>query len=177
MADFEIDLDDGLPPAKVSSTRKAPRAERKPQRFVEPTTVTVTKVPTAIIISYAPIACLGCGSEHRNHLGIFLEQRLSNGVRILERKTLRELPAFAGLPRRVDIGPREAIPICIDCWHIQRAFEQAVAVATLASEEGGPNFGTPGSASPIAEIAHELRNLHEIQPAEEIDLDDLDLQH
>lgn len=163
--DFLIDLDDGLPPAKVETRVKPPKAgSAKPIRFAAPETVRITKVPSAIVICYEPISCLGCGAEHRTHLGIFLESRVGHG-RILERRHLRDLPAYAGLPRRVDVGPRSATPVCIDCWMVQSTFEQAIDVALMADAEG-IDFGRPEAPAPMAEIAAAVREMAEREPGE-----------
>jgi hypothetical protein len=151
--DLEIDLDDG------GGIVKSERIERKKvPSFQQPKAqvivVQITKIPMAIVISYARVSCLGCGSEHKDHRGIFIDNKLSNGVRAMQRVSLRELPAYSGLPRRVDEAPRETIPICSDCWPDEGAYRTAVASAQVEGEP--PLFGEPDKPKPVAEIAQAL---------------------
>jgi hypothetical protein len=149
MADIIIDLEDGLPPAEVVRIEK-PKGPNAP-RFAAPEVVEITSTPVAVTISYAMIHCLSCGATHKDHRGVFLESRLSNGVRVLQRKSLRELVPFSSLPRRVDEAPPEAVPLCSDCF-LGSAFTDAVAVAAVQ----GDLFGEPAAPTPIATIAEAI---------------------
>lgn len=160
-----IDLDDGLPAAKVDTIKKPKVSETKPLRFVEAMTIQVTSIPVAVVISYAPVSCLGCGAEHRDHRGIFVEHKLSNRVTRLERINLRDIQPYVELPRRVDIAPREVIPICSDCFLIEKLFLDAAALA----EAQGELFGSPSVPRVVKEIAKELKKMHETQVEVEIE--------
>ena len=155
---LEIDLDDGLPAVKVEKVAKPQKAsERTPLRFKAPDFVQITSVPVGVAISVAPITCLGCGSSHTDHRGIFVRNALSNGVTDLKRISMRELPIYANLPRQVDMAPREVVPLCIDCFLVEKTFREAVSLAAAQPDL----FGSPGDSKPVAEIAQELRRMHD----------------
>lgn len=150
MIDLEIDLDDGSPPIKAERTeRKRVGTFTIPKP--PPVVITITKVPVAIAISYARVTCLGCGKQHKDHRGIFIKNKLSNGVVAYQRVSLRELVAYTGLPRVVDEAPAEATPICSDCWSDEGVYRTALASAQVEGEP--PIFGDP---RPIEQIAEEL---------------------
>lgn len=164
--DLDIDLEDGAGITRVTSLAKPRISERLPQRFMEPLRLQITTTPVSVVISVAHVVCLACGHEHRDHRGIFIENRLTGGGggTVFKRITLRELGPFMKLPRRVDIAPREAVPICSDCWLHEQAFREAVAVA----QASGDLFGDVGESKGIAEIAHELK---ELKDSDEIEID------
>lgn len=146
---LSIDLDDGLPPT-VQVRIERPKGPGAP-RFAAPPSITITSTPVAVVISYAQVHCLGCGAIHKDHRGIFLECLLSNKVRALSRKSLRELTPYLALPRRVDEAPKEAIPICSDCWHVEASFRDAVAAATVE-----PEIFDPLSPVPMTQVIEVL---------------------
>lgn len=132
--DLEIDLGDGLPVATATiGPRERATRPTGPGAFRAPI-VPITSVPVALTASYAHVHCLSCGSDTRQFLGLFLESRLSNGVRVLARKTLRELAPYATLPRRLDLAPAEATEVCPDCFTREADFRAALAAATVQAE-------------------------------------------
>jgi hypothetical protein len=118
-----LDLGDGLPPARKEIKQK----EAPVKHSVAP--VVQVLVPVAVAIAVTPVRCSACGAEHKNHLGIFIEHKTLSGGVVLKRVELKELPGFADLPRRVNIGPMEQIPICVDCWFIEQLFRESVLLA------------------------------------------------
>lgn len=133
--ELELDLGDGLPAATVTiGPKERANANASAPRFAAPALITITSTPVALTASYAHVHCANCGSDTRQFLGTFLESRLSNGVRVLQRKSLRELAAFAALPRRLDIAPPEAVEICPDCFVVERLFRTAIAAAQAQAE-------------------------------------------
>lgn len=165
-----IDLGDGAPPARIEKIERPKVSEKKPLRFAAPPKIEITSVPVGLTISVAPISCLGCGAEHRDHRGIFLESRLTNGVTALRQISLREAGPYLTLPRRVDIAPREAIPVCADCF--ERNIQQAVAVAQ-AETEIPVSFGEPGESRPVAAITEEIiQAIPDEEPVEPLALPD-----
>jgi hypothetical protein len=156
--DLIIDLDDGLPPARTEKVSK-PRTPSFQTPKLPPVEVKLTRTPIAVVISYARVTCLGCGAEHTDHRGIFIENRVHGPgpvVRELQRTTLRELAGFS-LPRRVDEAPREATPVCIACWQDDQKYADAVAVARTEGEL----FGSPEAPAPVKEVAVTLIELAE----------------
>jgi hypothetical protein len=147
-----IDLEDGLPPARVETIDKARPTGPGALIHKAPPQVTITRTPMAVVISYAHVHCLGCGADHKDHRGIFLDEKLSNGVRALSRKSLREIGPFSELPRRVDVAPAEAIPICSDCWLNERSFKDAVAAAQVSAEIPLD----PATPTPLQELGEKL---------------------
>lgn len=124
-----IDLGDGI----VVEVQKKEKSKSGPTKYSAPI-VAVTSVPVALAISVCPVVCSGCQGTHRDHRGIFLEKKLSNGVRAWTRISSRELPAYQSLPRRVDFAPTEVIPACEDCFMIDRLFQKLVAEAQVEAE-------------------------------------------
>lgn len=163
MSDFLIDLDDGMPAARVE-TREKPRATG-PNALLHraPEKIEITVTPVAIAISYAPVRCLGCGAVHKDHRGVFVENRLSNGVKQFRRLSIREVGAYAALPRRVDISPEEVVPICSECWVIDAIFQQFAALSVAQ----GDLFGAPGESKPVTEVITQLHALPPAEPEEE----------
>lgn len=149
-----IDLDDGLPPVKVETHEKARPTGPGTILYRAPEKIQITRVPKAIVISVAHVHCLGCGAEHKDHRGIFLDEQLSNNVRVLSRKSLREIGAYSELPRRIDFAPDEAVPICSDCWLVEKSFRDAVAAAEML-----PKLD-PDHPSPVQQIGEQLMALH-----------------
>lgn len=158
MIDLELDLGDGTI-IKTERSERRRTSERTPQRFLAPEKIAVTSIPVAVVIHFAYVTCLGCEAEHKDHRGIFIEHRLSNGVTSFRRISLREIGPYTALPRRVDQAPREAVPICSECFLIEKLFKDAVAVA----QAEGEIFGSPDKPSPIPEIAINLGLIHQEQ--------------
>lgn len=155
MSELTIDLGDDLPAVTVSKKEKTATA---PIKFAAPPAVAVTSIPVAVVIEVNKVKCLGCGAEHTNHHGIFLQCDTLNGGRktgtVFQRKSLRELPLYLKLPRRVDFGPMEAIPVCATCWQVPGKLDDAVAVAQV---EGGEIFTTdPSEPKPVSDIIDEM---------------------
>lgn len=163
MTDILIDLEDGLPPARIERVGKPAPQPKAGIRVKAPEAIEITSVPVGIAISYAPIRCVSCGSHHKDHRGIFLESRLSNGVRQLRRITMRELAAFTALPRKIDVGPEEVIPVCENCWMREDSFLDAVAVAAAQPEL----FGEVGQSEPLSRIIQKLDRADEKVPPEQ----------
>lgn len=124
--DLEIDLEDGLPPSKTETIVKPAKPTLIPSRFREDTRVEITSTPVGIVISIAEVRCEACGAEHKDHRGIFVENKLSNGVRQLKRISLREMAPLMALPRRIDWAPKESIPLCSECWSRPEHFDRVV---------------------------------------------------
>jgi hypothetical protein len=163
--DLEIDLDDGLPPMKREVTERKRISETKPLRFVAPEKIVVTSEPVAVVISYAQVSCLGCGAEHKDHRGIFIEHKLSNKAKALRRVSLKDLGPYMKLPRRVDMAPREAIPICSECFMVERLFQEAALVAQMQSDLFDIDVGQPRV---VENLARQLEAAHSIQLEEEL---------
>lgn len=136
MATFElsIDLDDGLGPVSATVGPKERPAKATGPAPMRAPRVVVTRVPIGIATSYAPVYCAKCGSETREFRGIFLEERLSNGVLVLSRRTMRELVPFANLPRRFDRAPAEVVDLCPECFAGESAWREAIAQASVQAE-------------------------------------------
>lgn len=149
--DLEIDLDDGLPPSRREVTERKKVSETKPLRFLAPEKITVTSEAVAVVISYANVTCLGCGARHKDHRGIFVEHKLSNGVKALRHTSLREVAPYMNLPRRVDVAPEEAIPICSDCFMDDKHYQEAAAMAQVQSDLFDTDVGRPVTAAALTE--------------------------
>lgn len=159
--DLIIELDDGLPPASITRIEKPKALGPTALKYRAPAYVEITSAPVAVIISYARVRCLYCGVEHKDHRGIFVENHLSNGVRQMQRLSLRELSQFRELPRRVDEAPDEVVPICSACWLHEDAFMTAVIIGAAQ----GDLFGDVGQSKPIEAVIHALVELPEIESA------------
>lgn len=134
MADLVIDLDDGLPPV----TTQRMQTSKDVPIFRAPQSPKVLSVPVAIVILTNRCKCLSCGAEHQNHYGIFLESKVGPHALVRTRKTLRELPAYLALPRRIEELAMEAIPICQGCWHDDTKVQEAVAAAQVEAFPDDP---------------------------------------
>lgn len=150
--DLIIDLDDGSPPTVISRVERSKSTAPNVLKHTAPPVVEITSTPVALAISYATVRCLSCGTSHRDHRGLFLENRLSNGVRQLKRITLREAAAFKLLPRRIDEAPEEVLPICSNCGLIDKLFFDAI----YAAEAQPGLFDSDGQSQPLATIVQKI---------------------
>lgn len=131
--EISIDLGDDLPPATAVLGPKE-RVKKGSSASAPIPVLAITSTPVGVTASYAHVHCLQCGGDAQEFRGIFLESRLSNGVRVLQRRTLKELGPFADLPRKLDLAPPEAVEICSDCFMIDRVFLAAIAQAQAQAE-------------------------------------------
>jgi len=163
--ELTIDLDDGLGSITVA---RAPKGASSPTRQAPPT-ISITSTPVALALLSVQVHCESCLSTHQSHRGLFLESRLSNGVRAFRAISMRDAAPYHNLPRHLTYGQAEVVPICADCLMIERIFQDAVARAQVQSELqfDGPGPVQAGPLDPpelqhaVADLAKLLHELHE----------------
>lgn len=81
--------------------------------------------PSAITLSVRDCKCSACGGVFREQLGVFVEYRKGETMR-LERLKPGQLSNLYYLPRRIDYAPSESVDTCSDCWMIDSYFDTLV---------------------------------------------------
>jgi hypothetical protein len=176
--DLVLDLDDGLGPVTATVGKRAAGEEKSPAAPFHPTSsglpyVAILRTPVAITESYRHVFCAACGSSSREFAGLFLEERLSNGVRVLSRRTLRELSPFARLPRKLDLAPNEVIDLCPECFMGEGSWRAAMAVVQAQAELPFTEADQEIAATTKRQVATTLDLTIELEPATDAELEEL----